>query len=218
MSMKKTIALSLFLLIFAGCSNAITSDSQNPIGLSEKVTLESVGTDNDTPPMAWKEAYAEFLRNFPGLTDNVVRCFSLRDLDDNGIPELIIIQGNGVANAVLTVYSYDGNVYKIGDYTDPKIGVSGLRISNNPIYPGLFTLWWGGGVEHYGYLKIGEGLLKHEDLWYMDRTKEPPQQNEISDDKQLINESIKAHPSYEYTDNLLNMHLINDDNINAIIG
>lgn len=162
----------------------------------------------------WQEAYTLFLRDFHALAE--VNEFSLRDLDNNGIPELIIVQvEEEAANGVLTVYTYDGDIYKLGDYTDPKIGVAGLRFSNDEMYPGLFTLWWGGGVEHYGYLTVRDRKLVYEYLWYIDHTIDT-QHNEISNDKQLINESINANPPYEYTDNVLKMYLINEDNISEI--
>ena len=40
------------------------------------------------------------------------------------------------------------------------------------MFPGLFTFWWGGGVEHYGYLYVDEGALKESKLWEVDHTEE----------------------------------------------
>ncbi len=173
--------------------------------------------DEDSVVKTWQEAYVVFLRDFSVFTDNEPS-FSLRDIDNNGIPELIIVHEDGkTTDSVLTTYYYDGTVYKIGDYSDSKIGVAGLRISDNPMFPGLFTSWWGGGVEHYGYLTVRNERLSYEYLWYIDRTTEPPRQKEISNKKELINESINAHSSNYYTHNLLEMYPINDENINLLL-
>ncbi len=185
----------LIMLVFSGCS----PDKSNH-NLKEE---------------SWREAYAEFLGNFPGLTDYNHSEFALRDLDNDGMEELIIIQCNEV-DGILSVYSYDGSIYKTGEYSDAKIGVAGLRFSDNLMFPGLFNEWWGGSIEHYGYLTVKDGRLIYEYLWYMDHTTEEWEQIEVSDNKQLINESIIAFSSYEDIDNLLEMYLINDDNISEV--
>jgi hypothetical protein len=172
--------------------------------------------DDDSAAEAWQKAYAAFLKSFPVLADYEVYEFSLKDLDNSGVPELIIVQSNATGG-ILTAYSYDDKVYKIGDYSDAKIGIAGLRVSNNLMYPGLFTCWWGGGVDHYGYLTVKEGRLTYEDLWYDDHLAAPPRQKELSGDKQLVKESRDAHPPYDYQDNLLKMYIINVDSIDDSI-
>ena len=181
-------------------------------------TQPLLNTDNETE--FWRDGYAVFLRNLPVLGDNMIFSFFLRDLDNSGVPELMIVQMNQTAHDdVLTAYSYDGEVYKIGDYSNPKKSFTDwFRFSNSPAFPGLFECWVGGGVEHYGYLSVKEGKLTYEYLWYDDRTKEPPQQIEISGNKLLIDESIDAFPPYDYTDNLLETYLVNDNNIDGIIS
>ena len=66
---------------------------------------------------AWQEAHAAFLRCFPVPSESNVPYFSLRDIDGNGVPELIIVQVEDVITAVLNVYSYDDNVKKVGEYS-----------------------------------------------------------------------------------------------------
>lgn len=168
---------------------------------------------------SWKNAYADVLRSLPVLSDNNTYTFALRDLDNNKMPEIIILKHNGNAlNAVYTVYSYDDNIYKAGDYSNPAGQcVTGLCFSNNSMFPGLFECWEAEGVEHYGYLSVTKGKLIYEDLWYMNRTSDPPHQVEISNNKQLINESIATFPPYEYSDNLLEMYPVNDENIDEKI-
>ena len=161
-------------------------------------------------------SYMILLENFCAESD-IIR-FALRDLDNDGIPELLIIQEDENAlNAVLTVYSYGDNVYKIGDYSNTENSFKSiLRFSNNSKFPGLFDFCWGGGIDHYTYLTIKEGKLVSEYIWYEDRTVEPSQKVEISSNKQLINECIDVYTNWDSPDNLLEIYFINDDNISQI--
>lgn len=242
--MKKVfLALAICIIITlsaAGCSSDSRAQDNGEPGNTPQSNLSGVITESieiKEPEVSdafldikvapsesiepWQKAYAAFLRNFPIPDDYEVSEFSLRDLDNSGIPELVICQvysTDSGTKKLITVYSYDGSVYKAGEYSGQQRSAA-LRISSNPMYSGLFTLWWGGGVEHYGYLTVKEGKLEYEDLWYDDHSpvSQQWQQVEISDDKQLIKESIDANPPYEYTENLFEMYLINDDNITEII-
>ncbi len=157
----------------------------------------------------YMKAYETCLRNFPELHDYEYSGVVLRDLDKNGVPELIIVQVDE-ADGILKVYSYDNRVYKIGEYSDPKVGISAIRISENPEFPGLFNQWWGGGVEHYGYLEVREKRLIYEDLWYMDRTGAAPYQSQVSNKEALIRESMNLF-SDEDMGIFLIQFLINDE-------
>ena len=156
-----------------------------------------------------KLVYMDYLQNFSRMKDYQVFEFSLRDLDKDEIPELIIVQSNAV-HGILSVYFYDGNLKKYGDYSNPKIGQSGLYISDNPMFPGLFTLWWGGGVEHYGYLYVDEGALKESKLWEVDHTEEFPCQKILFSDEELVEESMKLFSENDDEKNLLELYLIDD--------
>lgn len=163
----------------------------------------------------YMKAYETYLREFPELQDYKYSGVVLRDLDKNGVPELIIVQVDE-ADGILKVYSYENSVCKIGEYSDPKIGISAIRISDNPQFPGLFNQWWGGGVEHYGYLEVREKRLIYEDLWYIDRTGPSPYQSKVSNNEALINESMNLFSDSNYMGNILDTVLINDENINKI--
>lgn len=163
----------------------------------------------------YMKAYEAYLRSFPELNDYKYSSVALRDLDKNGVSELIIVQVDEV-DGILKVYSYDNSVYKIGEYSDSKIGISAIRISENPKFPGLFNQWWGGGVEHYGYLEVREKRLIYEDLWYIDRTEPSPYQSNVSNNEALIRESMNIFSDDDYMGNILDTVLINDENINKI--
>lgn len=190
--------------------------TEKPAAGSAFANLTAGASEASESLSSCKEAYVAFLRNFSGPAGYDVLEFCLRDLDHDGIPELLVVQSNE-AGGVLTVYSYNGSIYKMGDYLDSKIGVSAFVIPDNPKFYGLLNLWWGGGVEHYGYLTVKDKKLIYEDLYYIDRTGDRPQQRDISDDKELIDEAVKDFAKTDSgEDNTLDMYLINEENIRKI--
>lgn len=65
--------------------------------------------------------------------------FSLRDIDNNSIPELIVRWDQGAAGHAADVYTYsNGNVKYLGFYTESG-AVNSTGISDNPKHPGLFS-------------------------------------------------------------------------------
>jgi hypothetical protein len=121
--------------------------------------------------------------------------FFIKDLDNNGIPELIIVK-NGVD---ISVYAYGDTVGKVGD-KDFFTGTTRLLYSENSSYPGIFYFYVSGGLNHYWYMTIKDNRLVDEELWnedYSGITKELGENRgrikEISADKQLIEESRTAY-------------------------
>jgi hypothetical protein len=196
------------ILIFGGTLVILLICILNKKNLKNGESIEQ--TEN-----TYMKAYETYLRGFPELHDYQYSGVALRDLDKNGVPELIIVQVDE-ADGILKVYSYDNRVYKIGEYSDPKIGISGIRISENPEFPGLFNQWWGGGVEHYGYLEVREKQLIYEELWYMDRTGAAPYQNQVSNKQALIHESMNLFSDDDDMGNILDPVPINDENIDKM--
>ena len=109
--------------------------------------------------VSWQYAYVEFLGGTDGPYDfyspetkihgyeeikyyNEMKpyfYFSLRDIDNNGIPELIVRWDQGAAGHAADVYTYsNGKVKYLGFYTEPG-AVNATGISDNPKYPGLFS-------------------------------------------------------------------------------
>lgn len=106
----------------------------------------------------------------------------------------------------ITVYTIDDTVVEVGDH-NLVTGTTRLLFSDNPSYPGIFSLFVSGGLEHYGYITIKDKNLIYEELWNEDYSGvsnelglERERIEEISGNKQLIEESRKA---YEENKNLL---------------
>lgn len=121
------------------------------------------------------------------------------DLDGDGIEELLINNNN-----ILTVYGYqDRRVVKLDSY-DYQTGTfefyhTTIDEYEEPIFseplPGLFTRWVGGGQNHYGYLTLENGKLKHTPLWdenYASVPGQPPTTNHSQNEK-LIKVSKLVH-------------------------
>ncbi|MCL2654626.1 MAG: hypothetical protein FWD65_02880 [Coriobacteriia bacterium] len=108
--MKKAVILpaliTLLILLIAGCAlNANSNPNSSQLSSSTNVKAEP-----------WQNAYAEFLKGFPALTDYDFSTFSLRDLDNDSVPELIIIQGKEDEQIkTLSVYSYNGLLLKLAN-------------------------------------------------------------------------------------------------------
>lgn len=195
-------------------SSAIISSSSEIIADngSESSDINNIEVSSnileDTSLEAWKRAYIEFLLNYVEKSKNSFTCyFSLHDFDGNDIPELIILIRNIPENseAKIEVYSYNlnNNVCYMGEHQDPKTGTSAPLISNSVEFKGLFTVWWGGGVYHYGYISIENNLLKYEELWKIDNGVTPPVKEIFSNDTELVNESVILFPDHEYDDKTL---------------
>jgi len=158
--------------------------------------ISGCGKTESTLKEEGKVDYTTFLS---GLYDNKSSSeelyFSIRDLDNNGIPELVI-ERNGVN---ITVYTYNDTVVEVGNH-DFASGTTRLFFTDNPSYPGIFFYFAGGGLDHYGYLTIKDNKLMYKELWnedYSGISKElgisREKIEEFSADKQIINESRKVY-------------------------
>lgn len=163
----------------------------------------------------WQKAYIQFLNDFVILEEYELCQYALRDVNLDGIPELILLQSD-VSIALLEIYSFKDGVFKTGEYTDAKVG-SALRVSDNPLYPGLFDLRWGGGVERYGYITVNKDLLVYEYLWFNNLAPEEvakengqPGKNVVTDNKELIELSENVF-SEGNDNNMLEMFKLGED-------
>lgn len=66
-------------------------------------------------------------------------------------------------------------------------------------------------------MTVKDKKLINEDLYYIDRTGDRPQQRDSSDDKELIDEAVRDFAKTDSgEDNTLDMYLINEENIRKI--
>ena len=170
---------------------------------------------NYTLAEPWRSAYINFLSNLPALPDDYGHEFLLRDMDGDGIAELIIVQWSGDGSKITFVYSYaDGKVYEAGYFLGEKLA-SQFCFSTDPAYPGLLTYNNGGGQEYYGYLYLENNELVCEDVWHEDHAI-TMRDYYLTSDTRLINESIKMFDG----DGLyvLDSYLVNADGIAQAFG
>lgn len=212
--MKKNVIISFTLILFSfllwGCTKNDQQLDNNNMNNSSKDTADE--------NKQWQTDYAVFLNDLyqkNRSTDNRMG-FCTRDLDNNGIPELIISK-NGVD---LTIYTYEHELVRAGRH-DFKSGTTQFLVSDNASYPGIFIFSVGGGYEWYEYLKIAHNKLQLEDLWNKDFSgiskvlgKKRKKIKEISTDKQLIKESRIAYKR----ENKLHFKKLHPDNLKSIEG
>ena len=111
--------------------------------------------------------------------------FALKDLDNDGVQELLIKTNWGN----IAAYTFNDGVIKVGSRNFPT-GTERLFFSDNSAYPGMFNFHLGGGLEHYGYTTIQDNQLTYEELWNENYSGWRENRiEEFSDDKGLINES-----------------------------
>lgn len=198
----------IFVFIMSGCSYTDVIEYEN-----EQFNLSADTALNQ---------YANFLQTFITHNENTVYQFSVKDLDNCGIPELIIVESDTFTglNALLTVYkcNYNGEIYKIGEYSNPKGSFTGgFRISSNSEFSGLFEDWWGGGKDYYGYILVDNEELIYEPILCIDNTYEPSQKIEITDNIKLIEELGDIYPPYDSSESILEFYDITNDNIDKIL-
>lgn len=179
----------LFTLQLTGCDKGKNT-------YTEVTNTEGRNAEAEAENEAWQESYIEFLEDiFKNNKDKEdILEFAMRDLDNNGIPEMVIAK-NGVD---ITVYTYDSKIYEAGNCNYG--GTTRLFFSNDSSYPGIFYFHVGGGLEHHGYLTIKENSLIEEELWNYDYSGISEELGEkrnktlkISSDKQLIDESKEVY-------------------------
>lgn len=115
---------------------------------------------------AWQDAYVDVLKNpekynkdnslYDGDNYNLYKehaNFSLRDIDNNGVPELIVNWGIGGTHSHFEVYTYDNEVKDCG-YIASKSNP--LIVSDDPKFPGLFycsDAYYGSEIHRYATTK-----------------------------------------------------------------
>ena len=135
-----------------------------------------------------KENYQDFLSTLK--TSQTDLYYSLKDIDKNGIDELLVLQ-----NTTLCVYTFENGVKLVGEH-DFVTATCRFFYSDNKKFPGVFYFTVGGGADHYGYMTIKDNALFLEDLWrdnYSTETDKGIQ--ELCSDKDLISESKALYES-----------------------
>ena len=193
------------------------------------VLLGSCANNSIQPEVTeiWREVYADFLRepnNYDMLIDEYsgepLTLFGLRDLDNNGIPELILLDLMPVSDETFNkcvIYAYADDTVKL-------IGSEWLRygsvmLSDNPDFPGLFTTN-GSSAFQDCYLTINNGEFEiiritdyNNDSYFIINDIDEALKNEwikLGGDDFLIMEPTESV-------SLLNAYKINEENISEII-
>lgn len=167
----------------------------------------------------WQKSYLDFFDNHPEFLTDDSYSFSVRDIDADTIPELILIKADEKEQTKhISVYSIADDVYKAGECESPNSYSGSFYVSDDPNFPGLFSLKWGGGTEHYGYLTVADRQLLFEDLRSINRNTAPPEEKVLSDKKDLVNESMRIFASADTSDNILVTYRLTENNIDYLLN
>ena len=121
--------------------------------------------------------------------------YLLKDLDGEGIPELVVRQGT-----TLSVYVLKSNAVAITDQYDSETATMSYYEYYGLDHPGLFTRHVGGGQTHYGYLRFENNQLRHQ-IVVTKNTPDPTktaEQTAHSDDQALVDIATKDLPKVNF--------------------
>ncbi len=135
--------------------------------------------------------YYDFLLDLCSNNPENIWGFFVKDLDNNGVEELIVDHDNSME---YSFYTIDNGVVKLIEKYDFLTGTTRLLETNDEAYPGLICFTVGGGAEHYVYLTIKDGQLSFEKIWddNYSGTYDTPT-TEYTTDKKLIEVSANAY-------------------------
>lgn len=166
----------------------LSDKSQGETAVLSELSGKS-GEDTDVPQEDWKKAYEEKLNNlYEWKKDERWYSYTVRDLDGNGVPELILRSPGKTTGSKITVYSYEQGIKKIGKHHFIG-GTTVLLVTDHPSYPGIIYFQVGGGLEYYSYLGTEECYCSSED---------PEQPYYLPDKKTALLERIQQQLTEEF--------------------
>lgn len=193
---KVVTGLLFFVLtwLIAGCNQTTL-----PVAESEPLSSELEGAKEIlSAAESWQNTYAEFLRKPENYAEDrhFAETFALADLDNSGVPELIIVYYNHIEGGSIfaNIYLYDENISIIGRQVD--MYYKECWLSTNPLFPGLFVEGGRSSTFSCNYWTIINNEFIDEPLWsyvYVPDV-EDMEYRDLSGNEQLIAES-KLFPS-----------------------
>ena len=117
--MKRIMILFIFCIFLTGCSLIPNKKKEEP-------KKESVVTDNGfVGDKGWKETYIDELKEFDCESDNdgFTCIYHLVDIDDNGIPELIVKTGEDDETIKYMFFTYTNELVDLGELSAANINL-----------------------------------------------------------------------------------------------
>lgn len=197
---KFTAGFLIFSLVWCviGCNrkdNLTVVESELPFS-------ESEGTEEILLIESWRNTYAEFLNDSASYIEDeyFAETFALVDLDNSGIPELIIVYYNGLEGGAIfaNIYSYEENISIIGRRIDMYYKQAWLSV--NPLFAGLFVEGGRTSTFSCNYWTVIDNEFIDEPVWSLtpyideDTLELELEYKDLSDNEQLIAEA-KKYPS-----------------------
>lgn len=206
---KKILSIIVTICIFVGLAYISSTPVQAAKGTEwQEAYAEVLNSPNEFYRITGSKDLSEYNRMKPSLN------FSQRDIDNNGIPELIVCWADYPTTTIYGVYTYYNGIKNLGDI---GMRTAGLFISDKPEFPGLFTYSHSyNGDELFEYTTIKNNELSSEAIWQQTFKLSPDsvfygdeELEVIIDNKLLVAELRKEIPLPHYP--------ITDANINNVI-
>lgn len=163
--MKKMMIylLVITIVLFVGCNKSRKTIKQDSV--NQMVSKGGNKKQIDISEVSCQKAYISLMdelykSNVSGSSDYQ---FVLKDLDNNGINELIIVKGG----TDVEIYTFDNRVIKVGEH-DFTTATTKLLFSKKTEYSGIFYFFVGGGYEWHGYISMSNNQMEIEELWNED--------------------------------------------------
>jgi hypothetical protein len=138
------------------------------------------------------EKWLSFLKT----KEAIYEMYCLKDLDGEGIPELLVLQ-----NTSLSVYLIEEDGVTLADQFDSITATMTYHFWYGIDRPGVFTKHVGGGQTHYGYLQFANHKLQHQIVVSKNTTNVPdtPEISKFSNDENLIEIATSDLPELQFS-------------------
>ena len=117
--MKRMLILFVFCIFLTGCDLKLKDKKEEP-------KKESVVTENEfVGDKGWIETYIDELKEFDCESDNdgFTCIYHLVDIDDNGVPELIVKTGEDDETLTYSFFTYTNKLVDLGELEAANINL-----------------------------------------------------------------------------------------------
>ena len=190
---KLNILIIIFIFILTSCGKTAPPEVEP----SNTFLFGAVANENIYDLSDLSNAYKDFLSEPTGYAEDghFAESYAIADLDNDGVPELIIVYYNRIEGGSIFANIYDAKLHLLGHRVDMYYKT--CYLSQNPSYPGVFAE--GGRNSRFGcdYWYIADGGFICEPLWTysFDPDTDEMVYTEISSNTLLIAESKKIPSS-----------------------
>ena len=134
-----------------------TAETETASATTHEADVSAGGIQDMYPAIYQSFIKSEFEKTEEEHSGTAMICYAFRDLDGNGIPELILQRGSCEADFAINVFTLDGE----GEIKDlGLIGGGHIRFASEKDTGDLVMVWGHMGAGNFIYYKMENGVLK----------------------------------------------------------